>query len=34
MTEYKANSHRVKEEQKSKEVVKKDIQPVAKAKTK
>ena len=34
MTDYKANSHRVKEEQKSKEVVKKDIQPVAKAKTK
>ena len=34
MTEYKANSHRVKEEQKGKEVVKKDIQPVAKAKTK
>lgn len=34
MTEYKANSHRVKEEQKNKEVVKKDIQPVAKAKTK
>ena len=34
MTEYKANSHRLKEEQKSKEVVKKDIQPVAKAKTK
>ena len=34
MTEYKANSHRVKEEQKSKDVVKKDIQPVAKAKTK
>ena len=34
MTEYKANSHRVKEKQKSKEVVKKDIQPVAKAKTK
>ena len=34
MTEYKANSHRVKEEQKSKEVVKKDMQPVAKAKTK
>lgn len=34
MTEYKSNSHRVKEEQKNKEVVKKDIQPVAKAKTK
>lgn len=34
MSEYKANSHRVKEEQKNKEVVKKDIQPVAKAKTK
>ena len=34
MTEYKANSHRVKEEQKNKEVIKKDIQPVAKAKTK
>ena len=34
MTDYKANSHRVKEEQKSKEVVKKDIQPIAKAKTK
>lgn len=34
MTDYKANSHKVREEQKSKEVVKKDIQPVAKAKTK
>ena len=34
MTEYKANSHRVKEEQKNKEVEKKNIQPVAKAKTK
>lgn len=34
MTDYKANSHKVREEQKSKEVVKKDIQPIAKAKTK
>ena len=33
MTEYKANSHKVKEEQKQ-EVVKKDIQPIAQAKTK
>lgn len=33
MTEYKANSHKVREEQKQ-EVVKKDIQPIAKAKTK
>lgn len=34
MTEYKANSHKVREEQKQQEVVKKDIQPIAKAKTK
>lgn len=33
MTEYKANSHKVREEQKQ-EVVKKDIQPIAQAKTK
>lgn len=33
MTEYKANSHKVREEQKQ-EAVKKDIQPIAKAKTK
>lgn len=35
MTEYKANSHRVREEQKSKEVVeRKKLEPIAKGKTK
>ena len=34
MTEYKANSHKVREEQKQEVVERKKIEPIAKAKTK